>query len=90
MRRHFGDLCHVRQTDVSTNVRVDVFDHPGTTFLGNIGPLSFTALPNEDTVSRKDWSNVPALVNSSDLIGQKNRRMRNGGILLVPIFREAR
>jgi hypothetical protein len=90
MRGHFGDLGHRRQTDVSTGVRVDVFDHPGATFLSDMGPLSFTSLLNEDTVSRKDWSNVPALVNSSDLIGQKNRPTRNGGILFLPTFCVAR
>jgi hypothetical protein len=73
VRRHFGDLCHSRQTDVSTGVLVDVLDHLVANFLSDMGPLSFTALPNEDTVSLKYWSNVPVLVNSSDLIGQKNR-----------------
>ena len=50
MWRHFGDLGHGRQTDVSIGVRVDEFDHPVTTFLSDGGPLSFTSLLNEDTV----------------------------------------
>jgi hypothetical protein len=46
MRRQFGDLGHFRQTDVSTSVRVDVFDHRSANFLSDKGPLSFASLPN--------------------------------------------
>lgn len=54
------------------------------------GPFRFTAQRIGVTVPQKDWSNVPALVNSSDLIGQKNRSTENGGILFLLIFRVAR
>ena len=65
MRRHFGDLGHRCQTDVSTIVRVDVFEHPCETWLGDVAPLSSTARLNGDTVPGKVgqmfrlWSILP-------------------------------
>lgn len=83
VRRHFGDLGHGCQADVSTIVRVDVFEHPWETFRGDLGPLSVSQLMR-NTVPRKGWSNVPVLVSYSDLIGLKNRSMVKRGYA-VPI-----
>jgi hypothetical protein len=65
MRRHFGDLGHVRQTDVSTSVRVDVFDHPGETFVSDIGPFRLlpccTRTPYPEKIGQmfRRWSILP-------------------------------
>lgn len=45
--RHFGDLGHRCQADVSTIVRVDVFEHPCKAFLSDLEPLSSVSQLNE-------------------------------------------